>query len=170
MRKRTFAQRDIWHFFLIWNSTKIFILSFQRNFTEEIKKIFQKIIELQEEQIAKDKNRTLIFKQSLNAIDKEELLDSFADELKLDLDLSEKIKEKISSHDPLDECQREVQGQKLEEIRKRRDGLENEKQLLKRVQNKETSLIPMVGIEDSSEEIARQILIIRRGPKKLLDF
>ena len=58
----------------------------------------------------------------------------------------------------------------MEEIRKRRDGLENEKQLLKRVQNKETSLIPMVGIEDSSEEIARQILIIRRGPQKLLDF
>ena len=113
----------------------------------------------------KDRNRTLIFKQSLNAIDKEELLNSFADELKLDLDLSEKIKEKISSHDPLDECQREVQGQKLEEIRKRRDGLENEKQLLKRVQNKETSLIPMVGIEDSSEEIARQILIIRKTIK-----
>ena len=84
----------------------------------EITKIFQKIIELQEEQISKDKNRTLIFKQSLNAIDKEEMLSSFADELKLDLELSEKIKEKISSHDPLDECQREVQGQKLGEITK----------------------------------------------------
>ena len=109
-------------------------------------------------------------KQSLSAIDKEELLDSFADELKLDLELSEKIKEKISSHDPLDECQREVQAQKLEEIRKRRDGLENEKQLLKRVQNKETSLIPMVGIEDSSEEIARQILIIRQVSRKISIF
>ena len=60
----------------------------------------------------------MIFKQSLNAIEKEEMLSSFADELKLDLELSEKIKEKISSHDPLDECQREVQGQKLGEITK----------------------------------------------------
>ncbi len=93
------------------------------------------------------------------------MLNSFADELKLDLEFPEKIKEKISSHDPLDECQREVQGQKLEEIRKRREGLENEKQLFRRVQNKETSLIPMVGIEDSNEEIARQILIIRKSSK-----
>ena len=77
--------------------------------------------------------------------------------------MNEKIKAKISNHDPLDECQREVQAQKLEEIRKRKEGLEKEKQLLGRVQNKETSLIPMVGIEDSEEEIAKQILIIRKG-------
>ncbi|CBY07059.1 unnamed protein product [Oikopleura dioica] len=148
-----------------WNKKQARELSTfsQENFTDEITIIFQKIIELQEEQIAKDKNRTLIFKQSLSAIDKQEMLNSFADELKLDLEFSEKIKEKISSHDPLDECQREVQGQKLEEIRKRREGLENEKQLFRRVQNKETSLIPMVGIEDSNEEIARQILIIRKS-------
>lgn len=157
------AARQMRAFTQEWNQRQVFTVSgfFTDTFAEVSSETLRKVATINDEQLQREKNSLKIYQQSLNAIEKEDLSNSVAFDLKLILE--DQIEPKLADFDQSNEFMRQLHETKLTEIDKRLDRFAKEEELLIRMVRQETNPVPILTVTQSKNEIMRQLASCRHS-------
>ena len=115
------SSRQLRAFTQEWNTRQVYTISsfFTDAFAEVTFDALQKVAKISDENFQREKSSLKIFQQSINAIEKEDLSNSIAFDLKIHLD--DQIEPKLADFDQSNEFCRQIHETKLIEIEKRLD-------------------------------------------------